>query len=255
MQVEPHNRDWARGEGEYIYAAYVQSGFFDLLLQQLQQSKRPPRFEFEVRGFVQGVPVLCKPDCQFVTPASVEVVHDWKVNGFCSKSATSPCKGYALCMDGYIAAKQSKSHGTEHGQYLAYQHKDITINTTYLEASNPSWADQLSLYGWSLGEKIGDEDVVLSIHQTVAKAVPQCRPLLRVASYRARVAAEYQRKLVERLKRCWESITSGHIFLDMRREDSDARCAILDDTAVGLLSDGSSLDQYFNESTRDRYRG
>ena len=60
------------------------------------------------------------------------------------------------CRDGFVG-KQSKSHDTEHNAFLAYQHGDLTINTSYLEAANPPWADQLSLYGWALGEKIGDE--------------------------------------------------------------------------------------------------
>jgi hypothetical protein len=129
----------------------------------------------------------------------------------------------------------------------------MTINASYLEHAHPGWADQLSLYGWSLGEPVGDENVVLSIHQTVAK--PATRPQLRVAEYRARVSQAYQLALAERLKRCWDAIITGHIFQDLTREESDARCAILDDTAVGLASDGSSTEEYFNVATRDSYRG
>jgi hypothetical protein len=253
-QVEPHNRDWALDEGQYVFLCYQATGFYDELLGLLKASKVPPRFEFTVTVNIDGVPFIGKPDCRWVTPADIDVVHDWKVNGYCSKSTTSPHKSYMLCRDGYVADKPSKSHGTEHREFLAYQHRDIVINTSYLEAANPAWSDQLSLYGWALGEKVGDENVVLSIHQIVGKPA-EPRPQLRVASYRARVKAEYQQQLAYRLKRCWNAITSGHIFIDLSREDSDSRCQVLDETATGLQSDGSALEEYFSVATREAYRG
>jgi len=252
-QVEPQNRDWARGAGAYIFDCYVQSGFYRSLLKKLLSASTDPRFEFSVEADILGVPFLGKPDLQFVTGGGVHVVHDWKVNGFCSKYTTSPHKSYRLCRDGWIG-QQSKSHDTEHREYLGVQLKDLEINTTYMEAAHPEWADQLTLYGWALGEQIGDEDVVLSIHQLVAKPFkPQ--PQLRVAEYRARVASEYQQTLAKRLVDCWTSITNGHVFKDSSREESDLRCQTLDDAAKGLVSDGSELETYFNEITRRPYRG
>ena len=254
-QVEKQNRDWALEEGRYVFECYKQSGFYASLLKETQQSIETPRFEFTVEAVLNSVPFLGKPDGRWVSPGGVHVIHDFKLNGYCSKSPTSPHKSYQLCKDGFVGDKQNKSHGTEHKAYLAYQHGDMTINTTYMEAANPAWADQLSLYAWALGEKIADEDVVLSIHQIVAKPIAGERPQLRVAQYRARVKASYQLKLAERLKACWDSIITGHIFTDMSREDSDSRCAALDDASVGLQSDGSSRDEFFNMATRSPYRG
>jgi hypothetical protein len=254
-QVEPQNRDWASAEGKYIFDCYVRSGFYGEFLELLITTKQPPRFEFSVEAIINGVPFSGKPDCRFVTPGGVNVVHDWKVNGYCSKYPTSPHRSYMCCRDGFISAKPSINPNAEHKEFLAYRHGDLTINATYLEAANTSWADQLSLYGWALGEKIGDENVVLSVHQIVAKPILDQRPQLRVAQYRARVKAIYQHELVARLKRCWDAIVTGHVFLNLSREDSDARCQVLDETAVGLQSDGSSLETYFNEATRDRYMG
>ena len=254
-QVEPHNRDWALAEGKYIFDCYVISGFYARLLDLLAASSEPPRFEFTVEAEINSVPFLGKPDARWVTPGLAKVVHDFKVNGYCGKHTVSPHKSYMLCRDGYVAEKQSKSHDTEHREFLAYRHLDLTINTTYLEAANTEWADQLSLYGWALGEKIGDETVVLSIHQIVAKPMPAGRPQLRVAEYRATVKESYQLELAARLKRCWDAIASGHVFVDLSREDSDARCQTLDEAAIGLQSDGSSRDAYFNEATRTRYMG
>jgi hypothetical protein len=252
-QVEPQNRDWAMPEGRYVFECYKQSGAYFDLLKALLDASEPPRFEFTVEAVINGVPFLGKPDARWATREGVHIIHDWKTNGFCSRSATSPHKSYMLCRDGYIG-KQSKSHGTEHKEFLAIHHFDTVVNASYLEVSNPAWADQLSLYGWALDEKIGDENVVLSVHQIVAKPC-QPRPQLRVAEYRARVASAYQLALADRLARCWTAITSGHIFADLSKEDSDARCAVLEDTASGLQSDGSSREDYFSEATREVYRG
>jgi len=254
-QVEEHNRDWAGPEGDYVFACYKHTGFYDELLALLLKAKEPPRFEFTVEATLSGIPVLCKPDLRFVTEGVVHVVHDWKVNGYCSKSATSPHKAYMLCRDGFTSAKQNKSHNQEHKEYLGFVHGDLTINTTYMEACHPEWADQLCLYGWALGEKIGDEKVVLQIHQTVAKPMPVGRPQLRVSQYRARVKHGHQLELAVRINACWDAVESGHIFKDMSREDNDARMDVLNNMATALVSDGSDLENYFNESTRSRYRG
>ncbi len=254
-QVESQNHDWARAEGKYVFDCYCYTGFYGELAASMEVASEPPRFEFTVKAVINGVPFLGKPDARWVTGGKIPVVHDWKCNGFCSKYPTSPHKSFMYCRDGYASVKPSKSHNTEHKEFLAYQHGDLTINTTYLEAANTAWADQLSLYSWALGEKIGDENVVLSVHQIVAKPVLEHRPQLRVASYRARVKAAYQQELAARLKKCWEAINSGHIFPTLTREESDARCETLDKTAEGLQSDGSSREQFFNEATRDKYRG
>ena len=248
-QVEPQNRDWAIEEGKYIFECYKVSGFYDELLDLLQKAKNP-RFEFTVDATINGVPFTGKPDCQASLKDSLEIVHDFKLNGYCSKNTTSPHKSYMKCRDGWVgkASKHSRSHDKEHKEFLAQDYKGLTTNTSYLEAANPSWADQLSLYGWALGEKIGDENVVLSIHQIVASpSIP--RPKLRVASYRARVSQAYQLKLAERLKTCWDAI-HGHVFLDVAREESDQRCADLEEMAIGLMTHSNC-----NEFVRAKYRG
>jgi hypothetical protein len=255
-QVEPHNRDWAREEGEYIFECYKIAGQYDTLLALLQKSIEPPRMEFEVRTTIEGVPMLCKPDLRFVLPGPVKITHDFKVNGYCSKSATSPNKGYMICTDGYKAAdgKQSKSHGTTHKQFQPIDFHGLTIDAGALEDCSTEWADQLSLYAWALGEKPGDPETVISVDQIVAKPVPESRPLLRVASFRARVRKSYQELLLKRLKTCWEVIQSGHIFRDLSREESDQRMKLLDGQGIATSS-GSEYDGFFNDVVRAKYRG
>lgn len=253
-QVEPHNRDWAWEEGRYIFECYKVSGQYDVLLKLLEQSTRPPRMEVDIKGPIEGVPFLAKPDLEFALPGPVEIVHDFKVNGYCGKSNTSPTKGYMLCVDGFVATKQNKSHNTAHKQFVATDFNGLTIDAGYMEDCSTDWADQLSLYGWALGKQIADPNVIISVHQIVAKANIEGRPALRVSAYRARVRKSYQEHLAKRLRDCWATINSGHIFTDMTREENDERMALLDGQGFGTQT-GSEYDSFFNEAVRPAYRG
>ena len=253
-QVEEHNRDWARPEGQYVFDCYKATGSYDDLLKLLEASMEPPRFEFKVDGVIGGVPLLGKPDCRFVLDLGegpVHVILDWKVKGFCSKYTTSPSKGYMLCRDATGWLKPSRNHGKEHTNFLAMKHRGFTINSGYMEGCNPEYADQLSLYGWLLGEQVGDESVVLCIEEIVSKPMGEGkRPLLRVANHRGRVSAAYQQQLLGRAQECWNAIQTDWIFPEMTREENDSRCEILEDQSVGLQSGGSEEDAWFNAVTR-----
>lgn len=240
-QVEPHNRDWAREEGKYIFECYVLSGAYECLLGLLSESQTPPRFEWTVNAVVNGVPFTGKPDCQFVTKEGVHVVHDWKVNGYCSKSGVSPGKGYMVCRDGYVDPKQSRSNGKAHKLFEASELKGLLINKFYLEHCCPEWADQLSLYSWSLGEEIGDETVVLSVDQIVGRPRPDTKPLLRVATFRARVSEQYQRSLAGRFRDAWDAI-NGSLFNEETAEH-------LEEKALRLKIE----DPYFNRISRPAF--
>jgi hypothetical protein len=272
-QVEEHNRDWAREHAKYVYDCYVHTGSYDELLTMLKQSIEPPKFESKVDGLINGVvPFTGKPDCRFVLKFPdydpVRIILDWKVKGYCSKYGASPSKGYALCRDGYDAiklgidktkkeplGKQSKSHGTSHDLYLPMNHRGFTINTGYMEDCNSEYADQVSIYGWLLGETPGDENVVTWIDELVCKFTGDGnRPLLRVANHRARVRGEYQKKLLNRAYECWDAITSGYIFRDVSRDDSDSRAQALEQMSIGLQSTGTAEDDWFNEVVRKGYR-
>jgi hypothetical protein len=254
-QVDPHNRDFALDAGKYIFDCYVLTGAFDELLAMLQRSKEPPRFEFEVRGEIKGVPIVGKPDCRFIHECGVHVILDWKVKGFCSKYGASPSKNYRLCRDGYGPPfKPSRTHNKAHDDYASYDHHGFEINTSYLEAGNDEYADQLCLYGWLLGEQIGDEEVVCCIDEIVSKYMPEGRPLLRVAQHRARVSNAHQTTVLNRMTDCWDAITSGWIFRDLSREENDAKCQHLEEKVIALQSDGSVAEDLFAQMARPQFR-
>jgi hypothetical protein len=251
-QVEPQCRDFARTAGQVCFNAYKLTGAFDELLALLRKSVEKPRFEFKVDGVVAGAPFTGKPDCRFVLDFGLGLIHcilDWKVHGYCSKYAASPSKGYMLCRDGYQSTKPSRSHGTQHTNFMEFNHRGFTINAGYMEFCNDEYADQLCLYGWLLDEKPGDENVVAMIEEIVAKPAAPA-PLLRVANHRARIKADHQQELLDRVGRCWQAITSGNVFPDMTPEDNISRREVLEDMALSLGKTAGQYDDWFNEVSR-----
>ena len=250
-QVEPQNRDFALDAGKYIYDCYVMTGAFEELLTLLQKSKESPRFEFKVEGTINGVPILGKPDCRFIHECGVHVILAWKVKGFCSKYGASPSKNYRLCRDAYGPPyKPSKSHNTAHKDYVPYDHHGFEINKTYLEEANEEYADQICMYGWLLGEQVGDEEVVCCIDEIVSKFMPEGKPLLRVAHQRARVSNTHQTMVLNRAVECWEAICSGWVFRDLSREENDEKCRHMEQKVIALQSDGSLEEDMFAKMAR-----
>ena len=226
-QVEAHVRDWARNAGRHVFDCYKYTGAYDELLGELRQATDVPRFEFTATGTVAGVPVSGKPDCCYTHQSGALVMLDWKVNGYCSKRAVSPKKLHVMCRDGQEMKRPSLRNGKPHKNYQPKFFKGLTIGSHCLAQANPSWADQLAIYGWMAGVPVGSEEMVSCIDQIVAKPA-EFLPTLRVAQHRARISTEWQEGLVDRLTSCWEVIQSGHIFTDRSREESDANCEVLD---------------------------
>ncbi len=251
--VEPQNRDWALPAGKYVFEQYKLSGAYNDLLAILKTAT-DVHFEANVEKVIGGVPMSGKPDCRFVIKpkdSDVRAILDWKVKGFCSKSTTSPSKGYRLVRDCAGWPKPSRNNGEAHNLYLAEDFNGFEISAGKMETCNDEYADQISVYGWLLGMEPGDENVVVMIDEIVAKPNPANaeQPLLRVANHRSRVTRAHQLGLLERIKRCWDAIQSGHVFPELSREDNDARCEVLDDTAAALKGTGND---FFNECTRPK---
>lgn len=252
-QVEPQNRDWAAPVGAYLLEQYRASGAYDDLLGILKDAS-DIRFETHAERVIEGVPMSGKPDCRFtIKPRDrvIRVIFDWKVKGYCSKNTTSPTKGYRIVRDGAGWKKPSRNNGQAHDLYLAKDHFGFEVSAGSMESCSDEYADQLTLYGWLLGESVGDDNVVVMLDELVAKpnGEPGVTPLIRVASHRARVTKAYQQLLLERIKRCWDAIESGHIFRELSREENDARCELLDETATSLKGTGND---FFNECTRPK---
>ncbi len=203
---------------------------------------------------------------QFPGHEPLRIILDWKVRQYCSKSAASPSKGYALCRDGYEAVaakanarkgttnyKQSESHMCEHTNYMPQDHRGLSVNAGMMEFCNDEYAAQVSSYAWQLGEVPGDENFVIMIDELCCKPHTPF-PLVRVAQHRGRVGKAFQVDLHNRIGKAWESITSGHIFTDMTKEENDSRIVLLDEMAESLSSDGSVTENFFNECVRPQFK-
>ena len=234
-QVEIQNRDFAKVAGEHALDCYIKCGAFDDIYNLMQQSEEEPRFEFTVVKTIDGVPLLGKPDMKIKIGSSI--IGDWKVKGYCSKSAPSPAKGYRLCRDCNYP-KPTKSHNTPHKEYKPVMNGQVEVSQNYLEWSDKKYADQMALYGWLMGEPVGDENTMFFMEELVCKNIGDYDPpLLRVAHHRARVSHVYQTELLERYKSCWNSIQTGHVFKDMSRDENDERCSILDEASKQMTDD------------------
>lgn len=234
-QVEVHNRDFGYQAGRHIFNFYQEIGSLNDLILELESSLTEPHFESTVRGMIgghregmkgtiQAVPFLGKPDVFFINKEGAHVILDWKVNGYVSKFAPSPKPGYVRLREyGCLARSHDKCNPINfHGVYIN--------SNCYLEEEAPNWADQTTIYSWLCGENVG-APFISAIDQIVCntKGMTLTYPELRVAQHKCRISEDYQFALLDKAKIAWEIITSGHIFRDMSLEESEGRCKLLDD--------------------------
>lgn len=214
-QVEPHGREQAAKDGMEVFNLYKKCGAYDSLSQMLKNTIGPPKFETEITGTIEGVPLLGRPDLYFIHEKSARVIHDWKVNGFYSNTPPPPKPGYLKMFPG----------GNSHPKAMPAIHKGLFTSQNHpLNLVDETWATQLCTYAWVLGEPIGGDFIVM-IDQIVCDKITKVH---RVARHSSIVTDKFQRKTIERYKRCWQAIESGHIFLDGSYEESLQKCKTLD---------------------------
>lgn len=223
-QVEVHNRDFAKAAGYDCFDVYKKTGALNDLMIMLSKASNTPRFEFELHGVIHsrdmgGVILLGKPDVHFISEKGVNVILDWKVNGYCSQA--SPKKGYL----------RSRPDNARHKEVLSAWFEDIEYNTALtLDQVDVDWARQLSIYSWLLGMDVGSKFIV-AIDQLACRATG-----IRIAEHRAMVDINFQHSLYERAQQIWDRVHSNHYFQDMVLEDSIAKCTMLEDMAKASWS-------------------
>lgn len=247
-QVEAHCRDEVMLRAQHLFDQYVKSGAYGALLADIVASPYAPQMEFTTAAEIQGVPISGKPDLRYITREHVHVLSDWKVNGSTSASGASPEQGYKIARNCY----DPKKNGEVHKKYEALQFRDVEINARYLNEFCDYWADQLAMYAWTMGEPVGSEEFVIRMEQVACRPVKgEPLPRAKFATHMSRIEKRYQEKLMMRIHDCWNTIKSGHIFTDMSREESDARCEMLDDQAqTPKAMMHPSLAAYAGETTR-----
>jgi hypothetical protein len=213
QQVDEPMREWAWTNGARAFRLYQDSGALEALEKEMDQFSIAPRFEFDVVGHVNGVPLGGKPDLWYGHRGGAHVLLDWKCNGYCSSRPMSPKKGYIHRFDTKMA----------HKNCIPVEYKGYLINSAApMNTVDTSWANQLSIYAWLLGESIGSNFVV-GIEQL-------CGPDCLCVSHRSLIEPEYQEALVRKMTYMWHLIQQGprHIFDTVSEEESEEECAVLD---------------------------
>lgn len=234
-QVERPNWEFAWEASQTVFYAYRKSGAYRCLLKELEKAASIPRFEFIVEEDIKyednSVRFHGRPDLYFVSSEDAHVIVDWKVNGFCSKYGVKPKAGYLKLFPG------NKMHRDCHPMVV----NGIEINVAKpFEKVDKSWASQLAIYGWCMGEPVG-APVIVIIEQLA------CTPQgIKCASHRGRVSTDFQTQLYYKAVNMMNIIHTGHIFDDLDYEESFAKQMELDMRYKAFEGD-SDNDKWFRE--------
>jgi hypothetical protein len=240
-QVEEQNRAWATEAGLHCLDQYNRSGALADLLLETATLFKLPQFEFRLREKITlqslDVPILGIPDMSYhVTEGAPLTVLDWKVNGYCAKSITSPAVGYIKCRDGweYSTGNPSRTANKCHPKAFPKRINGVILSSIPLEETNEDWAAQTTTYAWLLGVPPG-ETFYCAIEQLCGYPANKQKPDLRIASFRTTVSPGYQETLMGKYVQTWHAYLTGHIFLTESREASDAKCKFLDRLCATLM--------------------
>lgn len=256
-QVETSRRTKAWEDGKHVFELYKQSGALTDMMAELNSSITTPRFEFDLMGVVDhqregvekklgAVTFLGKPDLFYTNKQNGRIVHDWKVNGYYSKSGASP-------VSGYVRIREIGKPYTAHKNAFPMMWKGTMINKAQtLDMVKVDWAQQITIYSWILGEPVGSQEFAASIDQIVCRPSGVSKPNIRFAEHRTRISESFQLGVYETAQKAWHNINSGHFFPEMSLEDSQKRCQGLDNLHTDIMnrSDSSSLDEWHAQSTR-----
>lgn len=256
-QVESQNRDKSWVAGEYAFNEYKKSGALTDMMVELNASVTTPRFEFDLQGVVEhqregmetklgNVTFLGKPDLFYTNKQGARVIHDWKVNGFYSKTGASP-------VSGYVRLREVGKPYSAHKNTFPMMWKGIMVNQAQsMDMVKTDWAAQLAIYMWLCGEEVGTEDCLASIDQIVCRPGANVMPNLRFAEHRCKISKPFQYDVYQRAQEAWDVITSGHFFREMSLEDSQNRCKQLDayQTDVMNRTETTTADEWHRQVTR-----
>lgn len=243
MQVEPQNRTTARRDGRVVFDAYIKHGGQAELMLEMQDALTQPRFEIDVESVLEydgkQVSLLGKPDVFFVNKAGAHCIFDFKVNGYYSSWKTSPKKGYVRLLPGRRQHKDCfvrDHHGVQINQFQSLEELDVT------------WAAQLSIYAWLCGCKIGS-DWIAGIEQLVCCPDDLGVPDISVAQHRMLCSRDFQQRLAREACEVWEIVNSDHIFRNLPKDASQARCAALDLRSASIAGMSDAEKEFLSKPT------
>tara|TARA_R110000765_G_scaffold8465_6_gene27311 strand:- start:1664 stop:2533 length:870 start_codon:yes stop_codon:yes gene_type:complete len=215
-QVESHLRDTALSDGLIAYNGYIQSRAYDrlkILIAKADKVEMEVAIQAPVTHEGTTVTLMGKPDLLLYFD-DFHYIHDWKVNGFYSKSKTSPKTCFVHCEDSWVGT-QSKTHGTMHKRCVLVPHPLIPYDIHCMSDINTDWSIQLSIYSWIMGCGIGSK-FLIGIDQLAGNPA-------RVATFRNMANAFYQKQLWESIVTCWKACENETIIPASRAAVLDKR--------------------------------
>lgn len=222
-QVEKQNRDFARASGLEVWEFYKSTGCLQDLLIALEKAS-DIKFETRMDKWVEfdrsGVPIVGVPDLLF-TAGDVQVILDWKVNGYCSKRKTSPKKGY-------VDLYPDRIH---HKDVWPIEHYGIKCLSSWFNDFYNQWALQLTTYSWLLGCPLNNR-TLCQIHQVAWPG--------RIAIHSGLIEPKYQENLFNDYVDLWNRIKTRDLGLDIEK---------LNGIASTMLGD-SNEQQLYRELVR-----
>ncbi len=255
-QVEEQNRKWALPAGRHCYNQYLYSGAMAGLMVEIAQGDAKPRYEFDVKGLVKkdgddGVNLAGKPDLAYRNKHGLDIIKDWKVNGFCARSASSPKPGYVMCRDGWSDGKPSRNHGQGHKDAQVQIISGMRVNVgCYLEDVDRDWATQLACYGWLLGQPIGGQFLAGIEQLSCSPSGIEDKPNIRVASFRNFISKQFQEEAYQRFYNCWRAMKTGIFYPELPRYENDLKCLEMEKMAQTLNPTGDHNEDWFNNMNR-----
>lgn len=171
--------------GKALFEVYRETGALDMALDD-------GLCEVELESVIPmgNAMVMSKLDAK----TNQEIPFDWKVRGYAS-SPKSPTPGWTRCW--------------KKGKLLPKAHKR---SEDYFELINRDWAQQLTIYGFSLGHQPGDPLYVFfdefSMRQNVNVPVVNIDTVV-VTQIRSRVSADFQKRVFADLQLAWGETQTG----------------------------------------------
>ena len=240
-QVEPQCRDLARVDGGKVFKFYCDSGAMANLCLELERAVEEPTFEADVAKEVHldgrvSYKLFGKTDLSFKVKSGGSVVYDWKCNGFYSSQKPSPKKGYV----------HSLPTGKMHRHATPLSFEGIIINgACKIEDVDPTWAEQLVIYGWSLGAEVGSQFVV-GIDQIIGAEG--------VYMFRSVPGTSFQNIVHERCVKMWEACLSGWVFDNVSFEENLLVLERLErENTVSSTGEQKERDLWLNQISRSAW--
>ena len=197
-QVEVGMRDLVRADSLHCWESYKNSGALHGLYRLLDRSSSVS-FETRLDGVIShgnsSVTLCGIPDMLF-TIDDLDVIFDWKVNGYYSKA--SPKAGYAhLYPD-----------GIHHKDCYLLDHYGIKCNAAWFNDLYDEWAMQLTTYSWLGGLPVGNRQLCM-LHQL---AWDSRSGSVRVAEHSGLINPAYQLALYEEYVALWQSLQDNTLL-------------------------------------------